>query len=265
MTTTVSGRPTAAQFRARHRGGGLFTETVDQRIGSWFAVAAERAGQPPTALTLGNFALGVGTSVAVILLAGPMHRGTVPALAIGLTALVLWHVAYAMDCADGQLARVTGQASPAGARIDVLCDVALQISLVAAVASVAHAYRPGTPTWLVAAFAGTWMVNLVTSVMQQGGSGQSLVTSRSPLVRVVKLVRDYGAVVTVLALVLAIVPGATVWAMVAFTAVNGVFLLASIAATARSALRAPAAATSPGTAPQAAGTDVDGVTVPAGK
>jgi phosphatidylglycerophosphate synthase len=176
--------------------------------------------------------------VAVILLAGPMRDGRVPALLVGLVALVLWQVAYSMDCADGQLARVTGQGSPAGARIDVLCDIAIQISLVAAVATVAHAYRPGLSVWLVAAFAGTWMVNLVTSVMQQGASAQSLVTSRSPVIRVVKLVRDYGAVVTVLALVIAIVPRWTVWVMVAFTAVNGLFLLASIAATARAALHA---------------------------
>ncbi len=83
------------------------------------------------------------------------------------------------------------------------------------------------------------MVNLVTSVMQQGAAAQSLVTSRSPLVRVVKLVRDYGAVVTVLALAIAVVPAWTVWLMAAFTAVNGLFLLASVAAAARASL-APA-------------------------
>ena len=43
MTTAVgNARPTAADFRARNRGGGLFTETINQRIGSWCAVAAQR-------------------------------------------------------------------------------------------------------------------------------------------------------------------------------------------------------------------------------
>ncbi|HWB34643.1 MAG TPA: CDP-alcohol phosphatidyltransferase family protein [Rugosimonospora sp.] len=236
--TTKPARHTAAEFLARNRGGGLFTETVSQRIGSWCAVGAERAGQPPTTLTLGNLVVGIGTSVGVVLLAGPMHHGTVPAWLVGLVALVLWQFAYAMDCADGQLARVTGQGSPAGARIDVLCDVALQIGLVAAVATVASVYRPGTPIWLVAAFAGAWMVNLVTSVMQQSDKAQSLVASGALPVRLVKLVRDYGAVVAVLALVIAFVPAWTVWAMVAFTVVNALFLLASIVATARAALRA---------------------------
>ncbi len=229
-------RHAAAEFRARHRGGGLFTETVNQRVGSWCAVAAERAGQPPTTLTLGNLILGVGTSVAVVLLAGPMRDGRVPALLVGLAALVLWQLAYSMDCADGQLARVTGQGSPAGARIDVLCDIAIQISLVAAVATVAHAYRPAVSVWLVAAFAGYLDGEPGDLGDAAGGSAQSLVTSRSPVIRVVKLVRDYGAVITALALVIALAPRWTVWAMVAFTLVNGLFLLVSIAATARAAL-----------------------------
>lgn len=235
--TVPAARPRAADFRSRHRGGGLFTETVSQRLGSYAAVAADRLGQPPTALTLGNLVLGLAASVSVIALAGPMARGDVPALAVGLVALVAWHVAYALDCADGQLARVTGQSSPAGARVDVLADVAIQISLVAAVSTVAVTYRPDTPVWLVAAFAGTWMVNLVTSVLQQGSSAQSLVTSGSPVVRLVKLIRDYGAVLTVLGLAIAVVPRWTVWVMVLFTLVNGLFLLASIAAAARASVR----------------------------
>src|SRR5439155_18468805 len=190
-----------------------------------------RLGLPPTALTLANLVLGLAAAVGVALLAGRF-----PAPLVGLGALVLWHLAYSLDCADGQLARVTGKASPAGARVDVLADVALQIALVAAVATVAVQYRPATPAWLVAVFAGTWLVNLVTSVLQQGSAAGSLVRGSSPPVRVVKLVRDYGAVVTAVALVLAFVPQWTVWLMVAFAAVNGGFLLASIAAAARASL-----------------------------
>src|SRR5690606_10341450 len=104
--------------------------------------------------------------VTVVVLAEPVAAGDVPAWAVGLVALVGWQVAYALDCADGQLARVTGRGSPAGARVDVLCDVAAQIALVTALGTTAVAQRPATPVWLVALFAGTWMVNLVTSVMQ---------------------------------------------------------------------------------------------------
>jgi phosphatidylglycerophosphate synthase len=228
--TTIE-HPTARDFLARHRGGGLFTELVSQRIGAQIAVQAHRHGVKPTILTLGN--LGVGLSAAGLIIA---TDGPTPT--IGLCALLLWHLAYALDCADGQLARVTGQASPAGKRIDILCDVGLQVALVAAVSDVAARYEPAPDAWLVAAFAGTWMVNLVTSVLQQGPTAQSLVTRSSLGVRLIKLTRDYGAVMTLIGLVLSFVPQWTISVLYTFTAINGTFLLASVAATARASLRA---------------------------
>lgn len=241
MTAVVANQtpagPTAADFLGRHRGGGLFTETVNQRLAAHLNVLAYRFGAPPTALSLVNLALGLATSITVGLLAGQMHSGAVPALVVGLAALVGWQVAYTFDCADGQLARVTGKASLAGRRVDVLCDVALQICLVAAVCTVVRAYHPGTPAWLLSAFAGSWMVNLVTSELQKGDAAQSLITSGSLPVRVVKLVRDYGAVITVIALVLAFLPSWSLALLVAFTAINGLFLLASIAAAVLASLR----------------------------
>jgi phosphatidylglycerophosphate synthase len=238
MTAESGARPVAAaDFLTRHRGGGLFTETVNQRLAAHLNVHAHRRGLAPTALSLVNLVLGLATSVTVGVLAGSLHRHSVPALAVGLGALIGWQVAYTLDCADGQLARATGRASLAGRRVDVLCDVASQICLVAAVGTVVHEYHPATPVWVLLAFAGTWMVNLVTSEMQKGEAAQSLITSGSAPVRVVKLVRDYGAVITVIALVLAFQPSWTLAVLVAFTAMNGAFLAASIAAAVRASLR----------------------------
>ncbi|MEV5207682.1 CDP-alcohol phosphatidyltransferase family protein [Micromonospora sp. NPDC053740] len=236
-TSLADPRPTVADFHRVNRGGGLFSESISQWLGAVFALVAQRLKLRPTALTITNLVLGLATSVTVVALAGPVAAGDVPAWVVGLLALVGWQVAYSLDCADGQLARVTGQGSAAGARVDVLCDVAAQIALVAALAATAVAQEPGTPTWLVATFAGTWMVNLVTSVMQAGPNAASMVTSTSLPVRLVKLVRDYGAVVFVAAVVLAVAPALVLWVMVAFTIVNGGFLLASIAFSARASLR----------------------------
>ncbi|MEV0722232.1 CDP-alcohol phosphatidyltransferase family protein [Micromonospora purpureochromogenes] len=236
-TTVAEPRPTVADFHRVNRGGGLFSESLSQWLGAVFALVAQRLGLRPTALTMANLVLGLATSVAVVALADRVAAGDVPAWVVGLVALVGWQVAYSLDCADGQLARVTGQGSAAGARVDVLCDVAAQIALVAALAATAVAQRPGTPTWLVAVFAGTWMVNLVTSVMQAGPNAASMVTSTSLPVRLVKLVRDYGAVIFVAALVLMLAPALTFWVIIAFTIVNGGFLLASIAFSARASLR----------------------------
>jgi phosphatidylglycerophosphate synthase len=236
-TSAELSRPTAADFYRVNRGGGLFSETLSQRLGARFAVLAHRLGLSPTALSMGNLVLGLAASVAAVALAGPVADGSVPAWVVGLIALVGWQVAYALDCADGQLARVTGKGSAAGARLDVLCDIAVQIALVTALGATAVAQRPSTPVWLVAAFAGTWMVNLVTSVMQAGPNAASMVTSTSLPVRLVKLIRDYGAVIFVAALVLLLAPAWTIWIIAAFTLVNGGFLLASIAFSTRAALR----------------------------
>jgi phosphatidylglycerophosphate synthase len=229
--------PTAADFYQVNRGGGLFSELVGQRVGARIAVFANKHGIAPTVLTVGNLGLGCLVSVAVVALAEPVADGRVWAWPVGLLALVGWHLAYALDCSDGQLARVTGQTSPAGARIDVLCDVASQIALVAALASVAEAQVPDTPAWLLAAFAGTWMVNLVTSVMQSGPQAASMVTSTSMPVRLVKLVRDYGFVIFLAGAVLTVAPQWTIWLVGLFTLVNGAFLAASIAFSGREALR----------------------------
>jgi len=81
------------------------------------------------------------------------------------------------------------------------------------------------------------MVNLVTSMMQTGSQATSMVTSRSIPVRVVKLVRDYGAVIALAGVVLAVAPQWTIFLIGAFTLINGAFLAASIAFSGRAALK----------------------------
>ena len=229
--------PRAADYYAVNRGGGLFSEAISQRAGARIAVFAHRHRLAPTVLTVANLGLSCLVSFVVVAAAGPVAQGRMWAWPVGLLALAGWQFAYALDCSDGQLARVTGQTSAAGGRVDVLCDVAGQIALVAALSAVAEAQVPETPAWLVAAFAGTWMVNLVTSVMQTGSQAASMVTSRSLPVRLVKLVRDYGAVIALAGLVLTIAPQWTIWFVGLFTLVNAAFLAASVVFTARQALR----------------------------
>jgi phosphatidylglycerophosphate synthase len=230
--------PTTADYYAVNRGGGLFSEAVSQHLGAYIAAFAQRHKLAPTVLTVANLGLGCAVSFIVIALAGPVADGRIWAWPVGLLALLGWQAAYALDCSDGQLARVTHQTSPAGARVDILCDVAAQIALVSALAATAKAQVPETPAWLLAAFAGTWMVNLVTSVMQSGDKAASMVTSRSLPVRLVKLVRDYGAVIALAGLVLTVAAQWTIFFIGLFTLVNAAFLAASVMFSAREALRA---------------------------
>jgi phosphatidylglycerophosphate synthase len=234
-----TGPPRLTDYYAVNKGGGLFSEATGQWLGAALAATAYRWRLAPTVLTLVNLVLGLTVSVTVTVLAQPVVDGRVPAWAVGLFALVGWQLAYAFDCADGMLARATGQTSSAGARTDILTDVALTIALLTALSSVTVAQRPDTPVWLVVVFAGTWMVALVTSVLQSGGheAHASMVPSRSLPVRLAKLIRDPGALFFVAGLLLVFAPAATVWFVIVMTVVNGGFLLASIGFAARRALR----------------------------
>jgi len=73
--------------------------------------------------------------------------------------------------------------------------------------------------------------------MQSGPQAASMIESRSLPVRVVKLVRDYGAVIALAGLVLTVAPQWTVWLVSVFTLINAGFLAASIAFAGRQALR----------------------------
>lgn len=223
-----------ADFLAAHRGGGLAT-LLDQRGGAVFAYAAWKAGLKPTHLTLLNLVLGLAASAGVIAYI-PAAQDGAPWWPVALAALVLWQVAYMLDCADGQLARVTRTGSEAGARVDILSDIAIQASVVSVVVAVTRAYTPEIPAWCGAAFAALWMTNLVTSAMAKENDGVSLVKSGSIVVRLIKLVRDYGFIITVIALAL-LRPELMAAVMLFFGAVNALFLLASIASNARASLR----------------------------
>jgi hypothetical protein len=92
------------------------------------------------------------------------------------------------------------------------------------------------PLWLGALFAGSWLVNVVTSVLATA-EAPSLIASRSWPTRIVKLVRDYGALVLAAGFVVVFLPSSLVWYVASLAAINSIFLLASIVQAARRALR----------------------------
>jgi phosphatidylglycerophosphate synthase len=117
---------TPTDFYASIRGGGgWWSLQVSNRLASIMAAKAHQLGLKPNQVTALNGALGVATSTAAIVLR--KH----PAAA-SLIAFSGWQTAYALDCADGQLARATGQTSEGGALLDVLCDFGVQVSVAAA-------------------------------------------------------------------------------------------------------------------------------------
>ena len=219
-----------ADLVARRRGGPLYTDRVSNTLGACFAAPAANRGVHPSTVTLASLLVGLASSGVVAFGGGAWWAG--------LVGLVGWQVAYALDCADGQLARATGKATPYGARLDVLCDLAVQAGVLGAIATLAIRKGHLHPA-VVGAFAALWLVNLFLSTLNktEGGEGHSLITSSSLPVKIVKLVRDYGALIAVVGLLATAWPAGMKWFVVAMTAVNGLFLLASIGREARLSLR----------------------------
>jgi phosphatidylglycerophosphate synthase len=203
-------------------GGFLYSRTVCDRLGSVVAAMGMRVGAHPTYLTLLNLFLGVGGSAAVLV--GSPNR-----TALLVSGVVLWQVAYLFDCADGQLARVTGQASTFGAAIDVLVDVAVQISVVVAVSGAILARRE-IPNLLVVLFASSWFVNFVTYLLAKNANdgSHSLSLNASTPMSVAKLLRDYGFVLLLFGVWLLVWPTTLFVPAMAVTGSNLVVLVGHI-------------------------------------
>jgi phosphatidylglycerophosphate synthase len=184
---------THTAFRDRFaRGGYAWTWMVNQTIGALIARSAIRLGLHPVHLSMLNIAIGLAGSASVLL----WHR-TAPAHAAAV-ALLAWHLAYSLDCADGQLARATGRSSPQGAVLDLLSDFLVQITVIVAMLQVATPviYQSWVSAYSVLV-AGGWLISLYYSGILASNAVPRL-RPTSAVRRIVTHTRDYGIHITVL-------------------------------------------------------------------
>jgi phosphatidylglycerophosphate synthase len=104
------------------------TRLVSQRLGAVVAAAAFAARLSPNTVTGLGLALTLLGCLPFVL---GEHAGA------WLAAAALWQLAFAFDCADGQLARATQRTSRYGAWLDVSCDHVRQSALAVSVFTVA--------------------------------------------------------------------------------------------------------------------------------
>lgn len=116
----------AALWRGQFAAGGPWpTRVFSQKLGALLAWLASRAGLGPNAVT----GMALLTSVS-----GSVVFATATGVVQAFFACALWQFAYALDCADGQLARSTGCSSRVGMWWDVSCDFGSLIALSMALA-----------------------------------------------------------------------------------------------------------------------------------
>jgi len=216
----------ACYWRAKlERGGGfVFSRLVNDRLGTVVAAVALRYRVHPSLLTLGSLVLGIGGSLLVLF--GVAAPSPSPAVCVGVG---LWQVAYIFDCADGQTARAASATTPAGARLDLLVDFAVQASITVALVRVAE-HDSHFPLTLLVAYVALWPVSLLTFMAQKasGGEATSLLSTSSRWTEAARLARDYGLTILVLGVWAAASPATVFVPMCAVLAVNAIVLFGYI-------------------------------------
>lgn len=137
--TEALGRLRYAQKSAK--GAPAYSRFVNRKAGRLFAAAAYRVGATPNQVTAVS-ALFTYAGIAVIALATPSPL-------VGAAVCALLVVGYALDAADGQLARLRGGGSIAGEWLDHVVDAGKISALHLAVLIAAYRHFDVAPAYLL--------------------------------------------------------------------------------------------------------------------
>ena len=211
----------------------MVTIYLSNVIGAAIAATGLRLGLHPSLLSLANLLTAATGSVPVILMASTADSWWWP----GWLALVFWPLAYAFDCADGQLARATGKQGEFGARVDVLADYGAQALVVVAVAAVANASQT-LPTALIAVICSFWCFGTFAATLRRSDSaeGHSVLGGR-PLARIMHSIFDTGLINLVLGAWILVSPATIIIPAFGITLLNIAYLVGSLARETRSSLK----------------------------
>lgn len=193
------------------RGAPLYSLMVNRPLGRAFAAMAHRFGMKPDQVT----ALSALFTFAGICAIALMEPGVVAALTVTV-ALV---VGYALDAADGQLARLRGGGSLTGEWLDHVID-AFKVATLHVAVLIMLFQQGADERWLlvpllfgianVVEFFGMLLTDLLTrNARLRMGEADMKPGKGSRLVSALKLPTDYGALCVCFLLLAA--PGAFVW------------------------------------------------------
>ncbi len=176
------------------KGAPIYSLIVNRPLGRIFAAAAHQLRLQPNHVTMISAAFTLGGIVLLAIL-----PATVPTAVIVAAALVL---GYALDAADGQLARLTGTGSLAGEWLDHVVDSAKIATLHLAVLISFYRYFD-LPSWCllvplafsaayVVHFFGMLLTDLLTRVHDARLDLRPAPTQASTLMSLIKTPTDYG-------------------------------------------------------------------------
>jgi len=123
------------------RGVSFYSRLVNRKLGRLLAALGASTGISPNLVTAASC---LATAAAVALLA--LDR---PSLGVGVGVAGLLVLGFALDSADGQLARLTRSGSLAGEWLDHVVDAAKSVALHAGVLVAAYRHFDISTTWLL--------------------------------------------------------------------------------------------------------------------
>lgn len=130
------------QAQKTSKGVSLYSRWVNRPLGRVFAAAAAASGIGPNAVT--SISAVVTAAGLVLLMLAPIS------IAAGVGVAVLLVLGFALDSADGQVARLTSTSSPAGEWLDHVVDAGKMVAVHAAVL-IALWRGDANPAWFVVA------------------------------------------------------------------------------------------------------------------
>lgn len=187
MKFTESLRALSAAQKGK-RGVSLYSRWINRPLGRVFAAAAASAGISPNAVT-GLSALTTGAALIVLVVA------PVSVLA-GVCVAALLVVGFALDSADGQVARLTGTSSPAGEWLDHVVDAGKMVAVHSAVLIALWKNTSLPSVWLALplayAFVSVVFFSALTLFSLLAPAGSARAQAPSTVRAVVLLPADYG-------------------------------------------------------------------------
>ena len=170
-----------------------YSRWVNRRLGRLLAAAAYRVGATPNGVTAVS-ALFTFSALALVAVVTPE-----PWLGLAVTALLV--IGYALDAADGQLARLLGGGSSSGEWLDHMVDVT-KTCVLHAVVLVSFFRFDGLPSpalllvplgYLTVSIVLFFGIMLVEQLRRRAGRGGDRPAKNSRLQTLVALPVDYGA------------------------------------------------------------------------
>lgn len=212
------------------KGAPLYSLLVNRPLGRVFAAAAHRLGMTPDQITIVS-AVFTFSGIAIIALLPP-------SLGQAVLVTLLLVLGYALDAADGQLARLRGGGSMTGEWLDHVIDSFKIATLHLAVLIAVYRFFDVSPIWLLVpiTFSAVYVIHffgmLLTDLLTRNarltmGMGKEAPQSGSSAMSLLKLPTDYG--VLCLSFLLLAYPPAFLWFYLFLTLANAGYTVLVIA------------------------------------